>query len=56
MRLKLYISGLEVDTYPDQAMNLTREIYTKENVASTDIAYSQQISIPATERNQKIFD
>lgn len=56
MRLKLYISGLEVDTYPDQALNLTREIYTKDNVASTDIAYSQQISIPATDRNMKLFD
>lgn len=56
MRLKLYISGLEVETYPDQSLQLTREIYTKENVASTDIAYSQQISIPASERNQRLFD
>ena len=56
MRMKLYISGMDIETYPDQALALTREIYTKENVASTDIAYSQQISVPASERNQKIFD
>lgn len=56
MRLKLIISGEEIDTFSDQSLLLTREIYTKENVASTDIAYSQQISIPASERNQRIFD
>lgn len=56
MRLKLYISGQQVETFPDQSLLLTREVYTKDNVASTDIAYSQQITIPASEHNQKIFD
>lgn len=56
MRLKIYIHGEQIDTFPDQSLQLTREIYTKENVASIDIAYTQQMSVPASEINQRLFD
>lgn len=51
----LEIEGTSVDLHTDETIRLHREIKDLLNVATTKTDFSQQFTIPATERNNPIF-